>query len=67
MILPLRARDMTAWGIGRRLDRLNHHATHESKHSDGLRGADRRNLHRFSAGTVVDGFDNAMAEAVNNL
>ncbi len=67
-VLPLQALDMAAWNAGGRLDGLTHHADHGSSHT-AMVYADRvLELGAVpSTGTVGDSFDNAMAEAVNNL
>ncbi|MEV7767601.1 IS3 family transposase [Microbacterium sp. NPDC086615] len=67
-VLPMPALDMAAWGAGGRLDGLIHHADHGSN-STAMVYTDRIvELGAVSStGTVGDSFDNAMAEAVNNL
>lgn len=67
-ILPLQALDMAAWDAGGDLTELPHHSDHGSNYMAMVYtdrvvelGADP------STGTVGDSFDNAMAEAVNNL
>ncbi|WP_435873153.1 IS3 family transposase [Microbacterium aurantiacum] len=67
-ILPLQALDMAAWGAGGRLDGLIHHADHGSNYTAMVYTERIVELGAVpSTGTVGDSFDNAMAEAVNNL
>ena len=67
-ILPMQALDMAAWGAGGRLDGLIHHADHGSNYTAMVYTDRIVELGAVpSTGTVGDSFDNAMAEAVNNL
>lgn len=67
-ILPMQALDMAAWNAGGRLDGLIHHADHGSKYTAMVYTERIVELGAVpSTGTVGDSFDNAMAEAVNNL
>ncbi|WP_372492570.1 IS3 family transposase [Microbacterium kunmingense] len=67
-ILPMQALDMAAWGAGGRLDGLIHHADHGSNYTAMVYTERIVELGAVpSTGTVGDSFDNAMAEAVNNL
>ncbi|WP_374197653.1 IS3 family transposase [Microbacterium paraoxydans] len=67
-ILPMRALDMAAWNVGGRLDGLIHHADHGSNYTAMVYTDRIVELGAVpSTGTVGDSFDNAMAEAVNNL
>ena len=67
-ILPMRALDMAAWGAGGRLDGLIHHADHGSNYTAMVYTERIVELGAVpSTGTVGDSFDNAMAEAINNL
>ncbi|WP_244927258.1 IS3 family transposase [Microbacterium sediminis] len=67
-ILPLQALDMAAWNVGGRLDGLIHHADHGSNYTAMVYTERIVELGAVpSTGTVGDSFDNAMAEAVNNL
>ncbi len=67
-ILPLQALDMAAWNVGGRLDGLVHHADHGSNYTAMVYTERIVELGVVSStGTVGDSFDNAMAEAVNNL
>jgi transposase InsO family protein len=68
-VLPMQALDMAAWQSGGRLDGLIHHADHGSNYTAIMVYTDRiAELGAVpSTGTVGDSFDNAMAEAVNNL
>jgi putative transposase len=67
-ILPMQALDMAAWGVGGRLDGLIHHADHGSNYTAMVYTERIVELGAVpSTGTVGDSFDNAMAEAVNNL
>lgn len=67
-ILPMRALDMAAWNAGGRLDGLTHHADHGSNYTAMVYTDRIVELGAVpSTGTVGDSFDNAMAEAVNNL
>lgn len=67
-VLPLQALDMAAWGADGPLDGLIHHADHGSNHMSMV--STNRVVERGappSRGTVGDSYDNALAEAVNNL
>ena len=67
-ILPMQALDMAAWNAGGRLDGLIHHADHGSNYTAVVYTERIVELGAVpSTGTVGDSFDNAMAEAVNNL
>nr|WP_157533884.1 IS3 family transposase [Microbacterium sp. oral taxon 186] len=67
-ILPMQALDMAAWSAGGRLDGLIHHADHGSNYTAMVYMERIVELGAVpSTGTVGDSFDNAMAEAVNNL
>jgi transposase InsO family protein len=67
-ILPLQALEMAAWGAGGRLDGLIHHADHGSNYTAMVYTDRIVELGAIpSTGTVGDSFDNAMAEAINNL
>ncbi|QEO10287.1 IS3 family transposase [Protaetiibacter larvae] len=67
-ILPMQALDMAAWGAGGRLDGLIHHADHGSNYTAMVYTDRIVELGAVpSTGTVGDSFDNAMAEAINNL
>ncbi|QKJ18054.1 IS3 family transposase [Microbacterium hominis] len=67
-ILPMQALDMAAWGAGGRLDGLIHHADHGSNYTAMVYTDRIVELGAVpSTGTVGDSYDNAMAEAVNNL
>lgn len=67
-ILPMQALDMAAWQSGGRLDGLIHHADHGSNYTAMVYTDRIQELGAVpSTGTVGDSFDNAMAEAVNNL
>lgn len=67
-ILPLQALDMAAWGAGGDLTGLIHHADHGSNYTAMVYTDPIEELGAVpSTGTVGDSFDNAMAEAVNNL
>ncbi|MGB3374594.1 MAG: DDE-type integrase/transposase/recombinase, partial [Microbacterium sp.] len=67
-ILPMQALYMAAWHAGDDLTGLTHHSDHGSNYMT-MVYTDR--IVEFGAvpstGTVGDSFDNAMAEAVNNL
>lgn len=67
-ILPLQALDMAAWGAGGSLDGLIHHADHGSNYQ-AMVYTDRvvELGAKPSTGTVGDSYDNALAEAINNL
>lgn len=67
-ILPMQALDMAAWGAGGDLTGLIHHADHGSNYTAMVYTERIVELGAVpSTGTVGDSFDNAMAEAVNNL
>ncbi len=67
-ILPMQALDMAAWQSGGRLDGLIHHADHGSNYTAMVYTDRIQELGAIpSTGTVGDSFDNAMAEAINNL
>jgi len=67
-ILPMQALDMAAWHAGGRLDGLIHHADHGSNYTAMIYTERIVELGAVpSTETVGDSFDNAMAEAVNNL
>src|SRR5690606_11839361 len=67
-ILPMQALDMAAWGAGGRLDGLIHHADHGSDYTAMVYIERIVELGAVpSTGTVGESFDNAMAEAGNNL
>lgn len=67
-ILPMRTLDMAAWGAGGRLDGLIRHVDHGSNYTAMVYTERIVELGAVpSTGTVGDSFDNAMAEAVNNL
>lgn len=67
-ILPMQALDMAAWGAGGRLDGLIHHADHGSNYTAMVYTDRIVELGAVpSTGTVGDSFDNALAQAVNNL
>ncbi|MFW7414261.1 IS3 family transposase [Demequina sp. SO4-18] len=67
-ILPLQALDMAAWDAGGDLDGLIHHADHGSNYQ-AMVYTDRvvELGAKPSTGTVGDSYDNALAEAINNL
>jgi transposase InsO family protein len=67
-ILPMQALNMAAWSAGGRLDGLIHHADHGSNYTAMVYTDRIVELGALpSTGTVGDSFDNAMAEAINNL
>ncbi|MDR6200781.1 putative transposase [Microbacterium sp. SORGH_AS428] len=67
-ILPMQALDMAAWTAGGDLTGLIHHADHGSNYTAMVYTERIVELGAVpSTGTVGDSFDNAMAEAVNNL
>lgn len=67
-ILPMQALGVAAWNVGGRLDGLIHHADHGSNHTAMVYTDRIAELGAVpSTGTVGDSFDNAMAEALNNL
>ncbi|MBU3994886.1 MAG: IS3 family transposase [Actinobacteria bacterium] len=67
-VLPMQALDMAAWQAGGRLDGVIHHADHGSNYTAMVYTDRIDELGAVpSTGTVGDSFDNAMAEAINNL
>ena len=67
-ILPMQALEMAAWGAGGRLDWLIHHAGHGSNYTAMVYTDRTAELGAVpSTGTAGDSYDNAMAEAINNL
>jgi transposase InsO family protein len=67
-VLPLQALDMAAWGANGPLDGLIHHADHGSNYISMVYTDRVVELGATpSTGTVGDSYDNALAEAVNNL
>src|SRR5690554_5230410 len=67
-VLPLQALDMAAWGADGPLDGLIHHADHGSNYMSMVYTDRVVELGATpSTGTVGDSYDNALAEAVNNL
>lgn len=67
-ILPMQALDMAAWNVGGRLDGLIHHADHGSNYTAMVYTERIVELGAVpSTGTVGDSYDNALAEAINNL
>ncbi|GAA0504264.1 hypothetical protein GCM10009532_31010 [Microbacterium aurantiacum] len=67
-ILPMQALDMAAWDAGDDLTGLTHHSDHGSNYMAMVYTDRIVELGAVpSTGTVGDSFDNAMAEAVNNL
>ena len=67
-ILPLQALDMAAWDAGDDLTGLTHHSDHGSNYMAMVYTDRIVELGAVpSTGTVGDSFDNAMAEAINNL
>jgi len=67
-ILPLEALNMAAFGAGGHLDGLVHHADHGSNYLSVLYTDRIIELGAVpSTGTVGDSYDNALAEAINNL
>jgi transposase InsO family protein len=67
-VLPLQALDMAAWGANGPLDGLIHHADHGSNYMSMVYTDRVVELGATpSTGTVGDSYDNALAEAVNNL
>ncbi|WP_156160818.1 IS3 family transposase [Demequina maris] len=67
-ILPLQALDMAAWDAGGDLTGLTHHSDHGSNYM-AMVYTDRvvELGAKPSTGTVGDSYDNALAEAINNL
>lgn len=64
----MRALDMAAWNAGGNLTELTHHSDHGSNYMAMVYTDRIVELGAVpSTGTVGDSFDNAMAEAVNNL
>jgi transposase InsO family protein len=67
-ILPLQALDMAAWGAGGDLTGLTHHSDHGSNYMAMVYTERIVGLGAVpSTGTVGDSYDNALAEAINNL
>ena len=67
-ILPLQAPDMAAWDAGGDLTGLTHHSDHGSNYMAMVYTDRVVELGATpSTGTVGDSYDNALAEAVNNL
>jgi len=67
-VLPLQALDMAAWGADGPLDGLIHHADHGSNYMSMVYTDRVVELGATpSTGTVGDSYDNALAEAINNL
>ncbi|MWB97574.1 IS3 family transposase [Agromyces sp. MMS17-SY077] len=67
-ILPMQALDMAAWDAGGDLSGLTHHSDHGSNYMAMVYTDRILELGAVpSTGTVGDSYDNAMAEAVNNL
>lgn len=67
-ILPLQALDMAAWSTGGDLTGLTHHSDHGSNYMARVYTERIVELGTVpSTGTVGDSFENALAEAVNNL
>lgn len=67
-ILPMQALDMAAWDVGDDLTGLTHHSDHGSNYMAMVYTDRIVELGAVpSTGTVGDSYDNAMAEAVNNL
>jgi transposase InsO family protein len=67
-ILPLQALDMAAWDAGGDLTGLTHHSDHGSNYMAMVYTDRVVELGAIpSTGTVGDSYDNAMAEAINNL
>lgn len=67
-ILPMQALNMAAWDAGDDLTGLTHHSDHGSNYVAMVYTDRIVELGAVpSTGTVGDSFDNAMAEAVNNL
>jgi len=67
-ILPLQALDMAAWDAGGDLTGLTHHSDHGSNYMAMVYTERVVELGAVpSTGTVGDSYDNALAEAINNL
>ena len=67
-ILPMQALDMAAWDAGGDLTGVTHHSDHGSNYMAMVYTDRIVELGAvLSTGTVGDSYDNAMAEAVNNL
>ncbi|MBN9225469.1 MULTISPECIES: IS3 family transposase [unclassified Microbacterium] len=67
-ILPLQALDMAAWDAGGDLTGLTHHSDHGSNYMAMVYTDRIVELGAIpSTGTVGDSYDNALAEAINNL
>ena len=67
-ILPLQALDMAAWDAGGDLTGLTHHSDHGSNYMAMVYTDRVVELGAVpSTGTVGDAFDDALAEAINNL
>lgn len=67
-ILPLQALDMAAWHAGGDLTGLTHHSDHGSNYMAMVYTDRIVELGAVpSTGTVGDSYDNALAEAINNL
>lgn len=67
-ILPLQALDMAAWDAGGDLAGLTHHSDHGSNYMAMVYTDRIVELGAVpSTGTIGDSFDNALAEAINNL
>ncbi|WP_448811955.1 IS3 family transposase [Agromyces bauzanensis] len=67
-ILPLQALDMAAWDAGGDLTGLTHHSDHGSNYMAMVYTDRVVELGAVpSTGTVGDSYDNALAEAINNL
>ena len=64
----MQALDMAGWNVGGRLDGLIHHADHGSNYTAMVYTDRIVELGAIpSTGTVGDSYDNALAEAINNL
>lgn len=67
-ILPMQALDMAAWDAGGDLTGLTHHSDHGSNYMSLVYTERIAELGAVpSTGTVGDSYDNALAEAINNL
>jgi transposase InsO family protein len=67
-VLPLQALDMAAWDAGGDLTGLTHHSDHGSNYMAMVYTERVAELGaKPSTGTVGDSYDNALAEAINNL
>ena len=67
-VLPLQALDMAAWDAGGNLTGLTHHSDHGSNYMAMVYTDRVLELGaKPSTGTVGDSYDNALAEAINNL